>query len=137
MNVATIEVKSTADPEEGKKQGSVFTADGQKFKCWPDMLGRFRPGNAYKVEFDTTEYKGHTIRTIKRAKPAPNAMAPIEQERSSRPAPSLDTPTNQELMFVTRVLSAMVQGGRVAQSEEELAKAAQMLRGAYRRIFGT
>jgi hypothetical protein len=63
-------------------------------------------------------------------------MAPIEQERSRQSAPSLDTPTNQEIMFVTRMLCAMVQYGRVAQSEEELAKAAQMLRGAYRRIFG-
>lgn len=136
MNVRTIEVKAVDQPAPGKKQGVVKATDGSRFGVFPDKLGLLRPGHSYEIEFSEREWEGRTYYTISRAKPAPNAMAPIEQERAGRSAPSLDTPTNQEIMFVTRMLCAMVQGGRVAQSEDELAKAAKVLRSAYRRIFG-
>lgn len=136
MNTTTIEVEAVSPPRDGKKQATVKTRDGKWFGIWPKNMGLLRPGRVYEVTFTERNWNNKTYRTIEEITLAPNAMAPIEQERSSRPAPSIDTPTNQEFMFVTRMLSAMVQGGRVAQSEEELAKAAQMLRGAYRRIFG-
>jgi hypothetical protein len=113
MNIATIEVASTAPPPEGKKKGTIRTAGGETLYCWPDKLGLFRPGQAYAVEYDESQFKGRTYKTITRVKPAPNAMAPIEQERASRPAPSIDKTTNQEIEFVTRMLCSMVQGGRV------------------------
>ena len=136
MNTALIEVEAVVPPGDGKKQAVVKTRNGQKFGLWPKNMGLLRPGRTYEVTFTERKWNDKTYRTIEEITLAPNAMAPIEQERSSRPAPSIDKNTNQEFEFTTRLLCSMVQYGRVAQSEEELAKAALMLRGAYRRIFG-
>jgi len=136
MIVTTIEVVSTAPPGENKKKATIRTADGSTLYCWPDKLGLFRPGQTYSVEVEESQFKGKMYRTVTRVKPAPNAMAPIEQERSSRSAPSIDAPTNQEFEFVTRLLCSMVQYGRIGRSEDDLVKEAEWVRRAYRRIFG-
>lgn len=136
MNTATIEVEAVTPPGDGKKQATVKTKDGKWFGIWPKNMGLLRPGRVYEVSYTERNWQNKTYRTIEEITLAPNAMAPIEQEKATRSTTPLDKPSDQEFEFTTRMLCSLVQYGRIGRSEEDLVREAQMLRSAYRRAFG-
>lgn len=124
---ATIEVKYADPPRDGKKQGTVKTADGAIYGVWPDKLGLLRPGNVYEVEVTERKYNGRVYRTIVKAKP----QAANSNTNAHKPAQS-NTNLDAEGEFVARVLSASIQACAVDYNRESLTTTARMLRQVYR-----
>jgi hypothetical protein len=65
MNTKTVKVKYVNQPKEGRKTGSIKTADGEYFDVWPDQLPKFKQGSSYEVEYASREYNGKTYHTVK------------------------------------------------------------------------
>lgn len=124
---ATIEVKYADPPKDGKKQGTVKTADGAIYGVWPDKLGLLRPGNVYEVEVTERKYNGRVYRTIVKAKP----KAANSNTNADRPAQS-HTNLDAEGEFVARVLSASIQACAVKYTQAGLIDTVRMLRNVYR-----
>lgn len=133
MNAKIIKVKFARPAKENKKQATIHTEDGAVFGVWPDKFGLLRPGQTYRVEFSERDYKGKTYRTITKCEPAA-----VVEERSSDQGtiPQRSSPNDAEFEFVTRILGAAIQSQVVdCQTENDLIKAARLLRQVYAKVF--
>lgn len=132
---ATITVKQTNPPAEGKKQGKVQTSSGELYGVWPKMMGLLRPGATYEVEFtESTFGDGRKWRTISKVRHIERAAAaPASQNDNQRADPH--SPVDQEFEFVTRCLPAMISACMVGSEQERITEAARMLRNVYREAF--
>ena len=104
IETAEITVQYVNPPKEGRKWGSVKSAEGHYYYGPPQMLSVYQPGEVCKIEYEMGGNDGQ-LRTLKRKlSQTPPALA--------RPTPSpprqRTNPTDSEQMFVTALLKEMV-----------------------------
>jgi hypothetical protein len=116
-----IEVASIRPPKEGKKVATVVAASGQSFEAWLEKAAKLSVGAHYEVEVETREWNGTKAKPVAAA-PAANGHAAIA------PAP--------EVEFVTAVLAAFVEVGKVDLDGRQLADAVSLLRAVWLHGFG-
>jgi hypothetical protein len=129
MNTATIEVKATRPPKEGKKLHVVETTDDAVYMAWPNQIGLLRPGKTYEIQFSEDEFNGRTYKKIAKVKPAEQKQSSTPQQNGSGPKPDA---SNAEHDFVARTLAALIQACAVKVDRDGLASAVRMLRTVYR-----
>lgn len=124
--VAEVTVQFVNPPKEGKKRGSIKTAEGISFWGPMTLLRQFSPGEVCKIEFSTSE-DGQWKSIIKKigGKPAPAQLALPPRQRTN--------PQDQKNIFVTALLGHFIDAGKVGLDEEMIATAADLILRAYRR----
>lgn len=131
-SAATITVKQTNPPAEGKKQGKVRTDSGELYGVWPKMMGLLRPGATYEVEFtESTFGDGRKWRTISKVRHIERAASAPASQNDNRRAEA-HSPVDPEFEFVARALSASIQACAVEYTQAGLTETVRMLRNVYR-----
>jgi hypothetical protein len=132
---ATIEVAYVNGPKPGKKTGSVKTTDDQYYGVWPNDLGRFQPGNTYKVQYEEREFQGQVYKTIKFPKDTPK---PAAQNGQSFGVTTSGASTKAVEMFVMGVIGRYLQGcGASFPGTDELTDMVRSARTAFERGMST
>lgn len=161
---ATITVQYVNAPSNPKGPGSVKDATGRYWKVWDRdvSLDEFSEGQAYTVEFETSEYNGKPQYYIKRLLTAspertkpdpferdpfesglPEAPAPRSAPQAPRPAPQATwsrqatSPVDAERMFTCSIVNAYVEAGRIPLAFKELNEAVELVRDVWRENFGS
>ena len=133
LQEAVVEVRYADPPREGKKQATIKTAAGDVYGMAPAMLGLFRKGCRYRIEYTTRDFKGRHYHTIVKSEPVATAAEPANQRAAAAPG----SPSEAEVDFVSRCLAASIASCAVGRSREELTERARMLRQVYRDAFGS
>jgi hypothetical protein len=126
--------------QPGGKKGTIKTKDNEIYGVWADKLANFQPGKTYEIKFEESEYNGKTYRTVtnwteKTAEqpPAGNGSGNGNGgQQYYRPT----SPVDAERMFVTSLVNAGVQAGKVNFSGVEIAAAVNAAREAWQQTFG-
>jgi hypothetical protein len=64
-----IRCKYANEAREGKKYGSIFGADGERYVCPAAMVEQFHPGQRYDVEIHEDVWGGKEVRIIAKMLP--------------------------------------------------------------------
>jgi hypothetical protein len=65
MSKKTVKVQYVNPPKEGRKTGSIKTAEGEYFDVFPGMLPEFKQGGSYEIEYASRDYNGKTYHSVK------------------------------------------------------------------------
>lgn len=131
MKTANINVKYVNQPGEGKKRGTLKTADGELYGVMVGMLGQFTPNNTYDVTYSERPYNGQIYKTIETAKQTSSGGSSTGRTRDA--TSSVDA----ERMFVCSLLNAYIQAGKIDLRSDSVISATRFLRDAWRATFGS
>jgi hypothetical protein len=141
-----IEVAEKHPAQAGKKVATVIAAGGDTFQIWPEQLASIQVGSRYEVEVTDREYNGRVYHKITKAtavsleRPSGNgarqAHSPNKGSGNGNGYYRATSPQDSERMFVCSLLNAFIQAGQIEPNEEQVVKAIEVLRRAYRRTFG-
>src|SRR5437016_13153417 len=85
MPKETVTIAYVNQPKEGKKMGSIKTANGQYFNVYPDKLNLFEVGQTYAIEYDSREFQGKMYHNVKSVSPSsPTRQNNITADRPNR-----------------------------------------------------
>jgi hypothetical protein len=85
LHQATVAVQYVNEPKGRAISGSIKDTDGIYYGVPKNMLGMFRPGENYVIEFAETNKDGVTYRNVKATKPVQ------QQARPATPVPQNNT----------------------------------------------
>jgi hypothetical protein len=140
-----IEVTEKHPAAPGKKVATVVAAGGAKFDIWPEQLAAIQVGGRYEVEVSDREYNGRTYRKITKATPYGSSDGGVTAAARARTGNGNGngasyykptSPQDSERMFTCSLLNAFIRAGRIEPNEDQITKAIEVLRRAYRRTFG-
>lgn len=135
MPTATITAKYVNPPKEGKKKGSVKTADDQMFGVWADKISHFQVGGIYDIEYtEETGQDGKVWKTIKTATKKGESR-PTFGGGGARNSYRETSAKDAERMFVCSILNAAIAAGKVEFSGEKLRFAVNGLRSVWADTF--
>ena len=128
IETAEITVQYVNPPKEGKKWGSVKSAEGHYYYGPPSMTAMYQVGEVCKIEYEMGGNDGQ-LRTLKRKlSQTPPALA--------RPTPSpprqRTNPTDSEQIFCTAIRKGMIDR---KDSGASIVAKINLLREAYRVTF--
>lgn len=127
MNTETIQVRYVNPPQNGRKTGSIKTADGIYYGVEPAALDRFQVGETYTVEYKEREFNGRIYRDVTRI--VAQAAGSPPKQNSGREL----HPVEREQIFVLALLKDVP----LDIGEQELEKAVNVRRAVWRRTFGS
>ena len=128
MPEVEITVQYVNFPKEGKRRGSIKTAEGEYYWADAATLKRFSKGEVCTLEYDSSPKEGGgEWRTIKR-KVSTSATAPVPQFRNPT------APKDSIQIFVTAILKGMVSP---QDTQASIIAKGNMLKAAYQNLFGT
>jgi hypothetical protein len=135
-----IEIAEKHPAAPGKKVARIVAAGGATFDMWPEQLSSIQVGGKYDVT--DREYNGRVYRKITKAVPVNGtasaaASSPTHHQNGNgngyyRPT----APQDSERMFTCSILNALIRAGQIEPNEDQIVKAIEVLRRAYRRTFG-
>jgi hypothetical protein len=137
-----IEVTEKHPAAPGKKVATVVAAGGAKFDIWPEQLAAIQVGGRYDVEVTDREYNGRVYRKITKATPYGTPDGTVSTAAARRTNGNGNgyykptAPQDSERMFTCSLLNAFIRAGQIEPNEEQIVKAIEVLRRAYRRTFG-
>jgi hypothetical protein len=137
-----IEIAEKHPAAPGKKVARIVAAGGATFDIWPEQLGSIQVGGKYDVEVTDREYNGRVYRKITKAVPVNGtaaASSPAQRTNGNGNGASHYRPTapqDSERMFTCSLLNAFIRAGQIEPNEDQIVKAIEVLRRAYRRTFG-
>ena len=130
MNTATIVAKYVNPPGPGKKRGTVKLPDDDFYLVPPAMLGLFKAGGTYEVQYTTSEFNGMPYKTVASVK---------EKAAAPTAANSTTSPTNyikDEFILACGALNASIRSGKIEPNEESMTRIINDARRSWLKTFG-
>ncbi len=154
MTAATITVQAKQSPAIGKKQGKIQDTNGDLWNVWGDKLANYREGVTYDIQYETSEFNGHTFNLIKSANPSNNKPSTgalprdgwpgptgniAERMQSGGPGFAIPPTPKDEMIFVCGVVNNAMSNANVNPFETTLTELIAMVdkaRSAWRNTLG-
>lgn len=139
MTTAEITVKYCNPKQEGKKNASIKTEDGQMYFVTPEMFPQFEQGGRYNIEFKTSTFRGVQYRHIEKVTKVALPQANGGQFAASKAKYGTVDMETAERIFVCGAINALVGNNNIdprGLTPDELVNQVNKLRYVWGSTFG-